>query len=205
MVEVEFNFNDIKTIIQFNINEKMNDILNKYVIKIGKNIDDIYFVYDGGIIKDNLKDITFNEFANNIDKDREKMNLLVYKRDINKEKNNIIKLNEIIYCKCGEKIRILIEDYKIKLFRCKNEHEINNISFEEFEKIENIDESKIKCDKCKMDNKGNTFENIFYKCNSCKINLCPLCKLNHDKSHNIINYDLRDYICDIHNEKYISY
>ena len=56
-----------------------------------------------------------------------------------------------------------------------------------------------------MDNKGNTFENIFYKCNSCKINLCPLCKLNHDKSHNIINYDLRDYICDIHNEKYISY
>ena len=34
------------------------------------------------------------------------MNLLVYERNINKEKNNIIKLNEIIYCKCVEKLRI---------------------------------------------------------------------------------------------------
>ena len=133
------------------------------------------------------------------------MNLLVYERNINKEKNNIIKLNEIIYCKCVEKLRIIIENYKIKLFGCKNKHEINNISFEEYEKIENIDESKIKCDKCKINNKGNTFENIFYKCNTCRMNICPLCKLNHDKSHNIINYDLKNYICDIHNEKYISY
>ena len=185
MVEVEFNFNNMKTIIQTNMNEKMNDIFNKYVIKIGKNINDIYFVYDGGIIKDNLKDITFNEFANNIDKNRKKINLLVYERNINKEKKDIIKLKEIICSKCGEKIRIIIEDYKIKLFGCINKHEINNISFEEFENIENIDESKIKCDKCKNNNKGNTFENIFYKCNICKMNLCPLCKLNHDKSHNI--------------------
>ena len=135
----------------------------------------------------------------------EKINLLVYERNINKEKKDIIKLKEIICSKWGEKIRIIIEDYKIKLFGCKNKHEINNISFEEFENIENIDESKIKCDKCKINNKENTFENIFYKCNTCKMNLCPLCKLNHDKLHNIINYDLKNYICDIHNEKYISY
>ena len=103
MVEVEFIFNSIKTIIQCNINEKMNDIFNKYIIKIGKNINDIYFVYDGCIIKDNLKDINFNEFANNIDKDRKKMNVYVYEINTNKEKNNIIKLKDIIYCKCGEK------------------------------------------------------------------------------------------------------
>ena len=109
MVEVEFNFNEIKTINQCNINEKMNDILNKYIIRIGKNINDIYFVYNDCIIKDNLKDITLNDFANSIDKNRKKINLLVYKRNINKEKNNIIKLNEIIYCKCGEKIRIIIK------------------------------------------------------------------------------------------------
>ena len=72
MVEVEFIFNSIKTIIQCNINEKMNDIFNKYVIKIGKYINDIYFVYDGSIIKDNLNDIAFNEFANDIDQDRKK-------------------------------------------------------------------------------------------------------------------------------------
>ena len=44
-----------------------------------------------------------------------------------------------------------------------------------------------------------------YKCNSCKINLCPVCKSSHEELHNIINYDLNNYICELHNEKYISY
>ena len=132
MVEVEFIYDGNKTIIQSNINEKMNDIFNKYIIKIGKNINDIYFVYDGGIIKDNLNDITFNEFANNTDISRNKMNILVYDKNLNIDKNNIIKLKEIICNKCGENIKILIDNYKIKLYGCKNRHEINNISFEEF-------------------------------------------------------------------------
>ena len=52
MVEVEFIYGGIRTIIQCNINEKMNDIYNKYIIKIRKNINDIYFIYDDNIIKD---------------------------------------------------------------------------------------------------------------------------------------------------------
>ena len=206
MAKVEFIYDNMNTIIQCNINEKMNNIYNKYIIKIGKKIDDIYFVYDGKTIKENLKDLSFNELANNIDKNRKKMNILVFnKQTLDKEKNNIIKFKEIICNKCGENIKILIDNYKIKLFGCKNGHEINNLTFEEFEKSQIIDESKIECNKCKSKNKGNTYENTFYKCNTCKMNLCPLCKTNHDKSHNIINYDLQFYICDIHNEKYSSY
>ena len=121
MVEVEFIYGGIKTIIQCNINEKMNDIYNKYIIKIRKNINDIYFVYDGNKIKEDIKDLSFNELANNIDKDRKKMNILVYDKNINNEKNNIIKLKEIICNKCGENIKILIDNYKIKLFGCKKE------------------------------------------------------------------------------------
>ena len=161
MVEVEFIYGGIKTIIQCNINEKMNDIYNKYIIKIRKNINDIYFVYDGHKIKENIKDITFNELANNIDKDRKKMNIYAYERNTNKEKNNIIKLKEIICNKCGENIKILIDNYKIKLYGCKNNHEINNLSFEEFENNQIIDESKIECNICKDKIKGNTYENIF--------------------------------------------
>ena len=37
------------------------------------------------------------------------------------------------------------------------------------------------------------------------MNLCPLCSSNHDNTHNIIDYDLKNYICEIHNDKYISY
>ena len=103
------------------------------------------------------------------------MNILVYEKNLNKEKNNY-NLKEIICNKCIENARILIENYKIKLFGCKNGDEINNLSFEEFEKSQNINESKIEFEKCKKQNKGNAYENIFYKCNSCKMNLCPLCK-----------------------------
>ena len=43
-----------------------------------------------------------------------------------------------------------------------------------------INEAKILCDKC--DNKkSETTNKKFYKCMNCCINLCPLCKLNHEK------------------------
>ena len=205
MIEVELYYNNIKTIIQSNINEKMNDIFNKYLTKIKKNLNDLYFVYDGHIIEENVKDKYFNEFANNLDKERKKMNILVYEKNINKEKINKIKIREIICPECGENIRLKIDNYKIKLYGCRNGHEINNMLFEEFENLENIDEKKIECNKCKENNKENTYKNIFYRCNTCRINICPLCKSNHDNNHNIINYDLKYYICEEHNEKYFSY
>ena len=37
------------------------------------------------------------------------------------------------------------------------------------------------------------------------MNLCPLCKLMHDKSHSIINYDNKNYICNKHNEIFLRY
>ena len=37
------------------------------------------------------------------------------------------------------------------------------------------------------------------------MNICYLCKLNHDLSHYIINFDEKNYICEIHKNHYISY
>ena len=37
------------------------------------------------------------------------------------------------------------------------------------------------------------------------MNLCPLCKSNHDETHTIIHYDNKNYICHKHNEIYIEY
>ena len=49
------------------------------------------------------------------------------------------------------------------------------------------------------------FGNKFYICFNCKFKLCPLCKSGHDKSHNIIDYDEKNYICETHFESYTSY
>ena len=51
-----------------------------------------------------------------------------------------------------------------------------------------------------QNNKNNTYNNEFYRCNACNKNLCPLCKINHDESHKnkIINYDDKNYLCKNH-------
>ena len=36
-------------------------------------------------------------------------------------------------------------------------------------------------------------------------NLCPLCKISHNKDHDTIDYDQINYICLNHNEKFSSY
>ena len=73
------------------------------------------------------------------------------------EENKISK--EIICPKCKENILIKINEYKINLFNCKNNHEINNILLNEFENLENINISKIICNKCKINNKSKIYNN----------------------------------------------
>ena len=146
--------------------------------------------------------LTFRNMVNN--KKKKKIKILVkLKEELNNNKIN--KTKNIICPICKENIRIKIEDYKIKLYECKNDHIIYNILFEEYEDTQFIDTSKIICEICKEKNKGNSYDNLFYRCNQCKLNICQLCKLNHNKNHNIINYELKDYICDMHNEGFVKY
>ena len=45
----------------------------------------------------------------------------------------------------------------------------------------------------------------YYICNTCNKNMCPLCKSNHDKSHMIINYEDKNYICKKHNDPFTKF
>jgi len=53
--------------------------------------------------------------------------------------------------------------------------------------------------------KANVHNKSFYICNTCKLNLCPICYSNHNKKHLIINYDDRNYKCKIHNKIFTEY
>ena len=160
MAEIIFNYNGNLTIIQCNKEEKMKEIFNKFILKaqIDKNL--ITYIYSGNSnINEELK---FEEIANQEDKLRNKMNILVY--DNNNIINNnisIIKSKDIICPICNENIKLYIEDYNIFLYECKNKHEIDNILFNEFEEKQKIDLSKIKFEECKEKNRNETFNNIF--------------------------------------------
>ena len=202
MSKIIFIYKGINTEIQCNINEKLEDILKRYANKIGINISKIYFMYNGNKINDNkaLKDIINEE-----DKRRNIMNILVYENNNTIIKEKKVESKEIICPKCNETILMEINDYKINLFNCKNNHKIDNLILSEYDNVEKIDLSKIICGDCKNKNMGESYKNEFYRCNTCKINICPLCKSNHNNSHKIIRYDNKNYNCEIHNMSYNKY
>ena len=87
--------------------------INKYIIKTENNKNNIYYLYNGDKINEEL---TFNELTNENDNKRKKMNILVYikEENINNEEN-IIKSKEVMCPECKENILINIKYYRINL------------------------------------------------------------------------------------------
>jgi len=205
MAKVEFIYEGKKNEIQCKEDDKIGDIINKYLNKIGKKKEDIYFLYSGQKLDENL---TFNETLNNLDKDKKTMIVQAIDSIINEEENSsCLKKSEYVICpECFEKAYLSMDDkFMISISDCKNGHKKENIHFEKFEKTQFIDETKILCGNCKTENKSNTFKNSFYICCKCHINLCPLCKNTHEKSHFIINYEDKDFYCQEHFEMNIYF
>ena len=203
MAEVEFIYNGTKTIIQCNLSEKIKDISKRFKDKINLTNKNINYTYNGNLVLN--EELKFEDIVNNEDKIRKKMSFIVFDNLIETKDKDIIKSNEIICPECKENIRMNINEYKINLLKCKNGHNKENILLDEFEETQNINLTDIICNICKNNNKSISYDNIFYKCLTCNINICPLCKSSHDKNHIIINYDEKYYICNEHNEKYMLY
>ena len=206
MVEISFYFNEAITKIQCNSDQKVIDICKKVALKIEEDIDDIYFLYNGSKVDLSNDKLCLGELLNNIDKSSKIMKMIVNKNNSTIINNNHkLKSKDIICRTCFRNSRIKIKNYKITFFECGDGHVSSDIFFKDFENTQYIDESKIKCDICKNNNKAGTYGNKFFKCNTCKINLCPICKSIHNNEHYIIDYDQKNYYCDIHDELYNSY
>ena len=202
MAQVNFDYKGTKIEIQCNIEDSLEIIIQKFLSKCqNKSAENLIFFYNGEILN---KSLIFKEVANDRDKERNVMNVLVNEKQ-EEGKINMKKSNNIICPQCKEISNISINDYRISLQECKNSHKIKDILFNEFEQTQFIDQSKIICDQCKKMKKSETFENTFYICYSCDKFLCPLCKNFHNKEHNLIIYEQKDFTCYKHYESYISY
>ena len=152
MFEVEFFYNGKNTIIQCNLNDKMKDILLKFENKLEKDINSLYFLYGASKLKEEL---TLEENINKDDMKLQKINIIVNDIDKEEEKEINIKSKEIICPICEESIKMNIYNYRIYLNECKNNHRIDNILISEFENKQNINQNKIICYNCKINNKSN--------------------------------------------------
>ena len=199
-LQLTFVYQNIPTVMQCKKDEYVRGLLNRYVIKIDKNVNDLLFLYNGSILNSELK-------LEEIFKQDEVSQIMVQENeiedDIEEEEVKVIS-KEIICPDCGECCSINIKDYKITLNKCKNGHNITNIFFNEYYGGQVIDERNIKCNDCNK-NKSETFNKEFFFCLNCEKNLCPLCKSKHDKKHFIQNYEKKNYFCNIHGKELNSY
>ena len=85
---VIFIFEGINIKIQCSTDDLMKDICQKYANKIGRNINSLVFLYGGSNLNFQL---SFKEQANIIDKERNEMNVLVYKMKTNLDVLNVVK------------------------------------------------------------------------------------------------------------------
>ena len=199
--KIKFIYNGEEIIIQCKKEETTKEILERYLTKIQKTPEDVYFLFNGAILDFNSK-LNSEEDSSN-----EKVVLVCNhgtKIDDNTQEKNFSYSKDIICPTCGESSIITFSDYKINISSCDNGHKAKYILFENFKETQKINEDEIKCSKCKT-KRIDTFEQKFYYCNDCKINLCPLCEVNHNKSHKIIEFETKKYYCNQHGEKMISY
>ena len=202
MAEVIFIYKSQTYVIQCQKNELFKDICQKFSNKANINLSSAYFMYDSKVI--NLQ-LTYGQIVKGDNKRDNKMTVLVELNEdgVCKDKNIAVS-KEIICPTCQENCLIKFKEYKFDL-NCKNKHEFNDLLLNDYNKYQAVDLSKIICEDCKKQNKSNVFENKFYICLSCKKNICPLCKSKHNQDHDIIDYEQKDFICIIHNDKFSSY
>ena len=181
MAEVIFIYDKQNISIQCEINDKMKDIIDKFLLSISKEGNNFNYLYNEQEINYNL---SFIEQANESDRDRKIMNIIV--NDIDKN------------------------DKKIDEEENLNELEVHNdenplINLNNFIKLKEIGIGKIICNICNVFDKSITNNNEFYICNTCNKNICPFCRTIHDKNHYIINYDDKNNICRKHKEQFTKY
>ena len=201
MNKVVFDCNNTKVVIQCNKDDKMKDIIAKYLSKSDKNKNNLTFLYNGQLLNEEL---SFNKCANSLDRQRNSINILVCGlQDLN---DNLVKSKYVICPKCYDSALLSIKDFKISITGCKSGHRTEDLDLNEFNEAQNIDESTIKCDKCEKA-KNETQQKKLFTCNMCKQNLCSICKNSHDESHNnyVKDYDENQFICKQHFENYTNY
>ena len=205
MVEIEFDYNQRITVIQAKLDESFQNLINKFFQKSLLQPGSVYFLANGKHIDNPQNKV--ESFMSDLNKQNKKMPVLVKEIEENdKDKDQAtIKSKDIICPNCKEPCRIKTDKYKIKLYECINGHETSNIKITDFANTQKINESQIICGICKFKNKGNCPKDGFFRCLICKQNLCLICRSNHNINHNIILYDQKNYICQLHNEPFIKY
>ena len=196
VVTIEFEYNKIKTKVEIEIEQLIQDAVKLYLTKEKLDLDSLEFIYNDKKI--NLND-KIESLMTNINNDNDNDNIIPIQVISKNNSNNSINLEkyEIKCPKCSEPCRIKIENYLIKLFDCKNNHKTENIELDQLKKMQN----KIGIENDKKFYICELHQNPYTDyCTNCKINICSSCKVQH-MNHNIQSFnEIKPNIVEIKNK-----
>ena len=199
--EVYFEYQGQTKSVHCSLNAKMKDIIQSFCNKVEVDKNKILCLYSGSKLDEN---IVLENLMKNKD---EKIIVLVYNKENEEKIDPIVHSPQIICPECKDIAIIKFNNYKIS-FNCKNNHDKKCILLKDFDENQKIDESKIICNICEINNKSRAFNKEFFICLKCKKELCSLCKSSHKKkynNHNIIKYAQKNFICYEHEDNYNFY
>ena len=203
-IKAKFQYNGGEVIINGKSNEYMKDLYKRFCIEVNENPNEMIFLCDG----DSNPDLKVKKEIDNSD-----INILAYHKKGYDYKERKSKYIICPICKNNNMLKncvIRMENYKIFLEECDNNHQYSNVRLDEIWEFSTqlIDESKIVCSLCQETTKAATYNNEFYKCFTCKKDYCPLCisKNIQEKEHNIVDYDESFFFCENHaKDRFDSY
>ena len=216
--KVNFIFNNKKTEINFNKSDSIQNILSSFTSKINRKIEDFNFLYSG----EKLMNYE-NKILSDLNSKDNIINISVYeKKELNKNTNDKImpenislKVSDHIICpRCKFMSEIDINNFKVYITNCNNNHSMPGLYMNDFITTQYIDESRIICQECKKTQKELLIPtedqpNFLLVC-SCGKSICQSCYQIHkekepNKMHNSIPYQNKDYFCFLHNSLYTGY
>ena len=195
MSEIRILYNGYQESIKCKSNEKLEDIFKKFKIKVNAENKEIVYLYNNEIIND--ENIIISQLTS-----EKIITILAYdSNSVPKNINNLVNSNYVVCPKCKQSAILEEKDYRLIIYGCQNRHITENILIIKFKNLQIIDYSKIICKECNK----NIYNNEFYQCEICKSDLCLKCKSKHNNNHKIINYNDKEFICNLHNKQYNSY
>jgi len=224
-IKVNFIFKNKKSEFTFNKDYLIQNAFSAFASSIKRNIDEFNYLHNGEKIinYEYMKLSDLNNKENTI-------NISVYDKNESIENSNVkiidekvnLKISDHIICpRCKCMSEIDINNFKISITNCNNNHSMPGIYLNDFINTQYIDESIIICHECKKTEKElssskNPKNNIKLLLCTCGLILCQNCFKTHkeskeksqeihSKKHYSIDYQDKDYYCLKHNSLFAGF
>ena len=127
MIKIVFEFESQIISIQGNVSESFKIIINKFSQKTFLDTNEMEFYVNGQVID---PEKTVGNYLLKVNE--ETMKVIVIKKQKKENKDVIEQSKDIICPDCKEPCRINMNDYKIKLYECRNGHINKGIKIDDF-------------------------------------------------------------------------